>query len=136
MDAKMNLTTEALAQLSNTTNSDKFTTELTNALNQLPLDNESDNDTNSVTTSSTTSDRSLETRNARLASALLSLDEDIPTDADDSIKDLIKAHTPTFSPMFDENYQDYKAGLAAKRASEKKLPRSKGRRAGPTTPLN
>lgn len=83
-------------------------------------------------------DRSIEIRDVRLANALDSLDEDIPQDVDDSIEDLIKRHTnpqPTalgqMAFLVDEDYLEYKNNLAAKRASEKKLPKSKGQRSIP-----
>lgn len=80
-------------------------------------------------------DRSMEARDARLANALYSLDEDLPQNIDDSIKNFLMAHlnsTPSglgrMEFLVDENYLEYKSNLATKRALEKKLPRSKGRR--------
>ena len=80
-------------------------------------------------------DRSMEIRNARLANALDSLDEDLPENVDDSIKNLLRNYTDSkpsaLSPMkfiVNDKYLDYKSNLAAKRALEKKLPKSKGRR--------
>jgi hypothetical protein len=60
------------------------------------------------------------------------IQEDIPEDVDDSIKTLLQLSTSKLSAMeflVDEDYLDYKAGIAAKKATEKKLPRSKGRSA-------
>jgi len=82
--------------------------------------------------SSPTIERSIETRNARLASSILSLDEDIPDDIDDSIKALVKPYLSSnpsalgaMEFLVDEDYLEYKANIAAKKASEKKLPKSK-----------
>jgi hypothetical protein len=77
-------------------------------------------------------DRSLEARDARLANSILSLDEDIPQDIDDSIKELLKSYTdiaigPPKKILLDQHYWEYKQQIAAKRAGEKKLPKSKGR---------
>jgi hypothetical protein len=70
--------------------------------------------------------RSLEARDARLANAILSLDEDIPEDIDDSIKQLLKNHVAiTTSSEFDDHYLEYKQQMATKRIAEKKLPTSK-----------
>ena len=84
-------------------------------------------------------DRSVETRNARLAHALDSLDEDLPQHVDETIKDLLKYHINSMPTalgnkefLVDENYVEYKNNLAAKRSLEKRLPKSKGRRFPPT----
>lgn len=70
--------------------------------------------------------RSPEARNARLANLILSLDEDIPQDVDDSIKILLKNHTNT-AIKFGDHYLEYKQQMATKRFTEKKLPISKSR---------
>jgi hypothetical protein len=79
-------------------------------------------------------DRSMETRDARLASALYSLDEDLPQDIDESIKILLRVHANSTPSAFghveflaDDNYLEYKSTLAAKRALEKELPKCKSR---------
>jgi hypothetical protein len=70
--------------------------------------------------------RSPEARDARVASSILSLDEDIPEDIDDSIKQLLKNHVAlTTSLEFDDHYLEYKQQMATKRIAEKKLPTSK-----------
>jgi hypothetical protein len=70
--------------------------------------------------------RSPEARDARVANSILSLDEDIPEDIDDSIKQLLKNHIAiTTSLEFDDHYLEYKQQMATKRITEKKLPTSK-----------
>jgi len=70
--------------------------------------------------------RSPEARDARVANSLLSLDEDIPEDLDDSIKQLLKYHNAiTTSLEHDDHYLEYKQQMATKRIAEKKLPISK-----------
>jgi hypothetical protein len=70
--------------------------------------------------------RSREARDARLANSILSLDEDIPEDIDDSIKQLLKNHVAiTTSLEFDDHYLEYKQQVATKRIAEKKLLTSK-----------
>lgn len=74
-------------------------------------------------------DRSLKTRNARMANAILALDEDVPMDVDDSIKTLFENHKGTKSSsidyLTDDNYLDYKELAAAKKAATPALPKSK-----------
>ncbi|KAG4440454.1 hypothetical protein IFR05_004048 [Cadophora sp. M221] len=80
-------------------------------------------------------DRTAEVRDARMANAILCLDEDIPENLDDSIKELLQKHASNtnasalgpMSFMVSEHYLEFNAQQAAKKATEKKLPRSKGR---------
>ncbi len=78
--------------------------------------------------------RNAETRDARIANSLLSLDEDIPEHIDESIKELLKAHSNRIDALgcmkviVSEDYLAYKQRIAARKAVEKKLPRSKGGR--------
>jgi hypothetical protein len=74
------------------------------------------------------SNRRAEARDARLANSILSLDEDIPEDIDDSIKTLLKNHITTTMKV-DDHYLEYKQQMATKRYNEKKLPTSKARSA-------
>jgi hypothetical protein len=76
--------------------------------------------------------RSPEARDARLANSIFSLDEDIPQDIDNSIKEILKNHTEriivsSLDFLDDKNYLEYKQQMAAKRIAEKNLPKSKGR---------
>jgi hypothetical protein len=71
-------------------------------------------------------DRSPEARDARLANLLLSLDEDIPEDVDDTVKTLIKNQITT-TMKFGDHYLEYKQQMATKRLTEKKLPTSAAR---------
>lgn len=100
-----------------------------------------DNDSATTSTTSTTissvpdfNDRRLEVRDLRLANAILSLDEDIPENIDESIRGLLTASSVPngalahMEYLTSEHYQEYKQQLAAKKATEKKLPRSKGGR--------
>ncbi|TVY83987.1 hypothetical protein LSUE1_G001336, partial [Lachnellula suecica] len=78
-------------------------------------------------------DRSPETRNARMASALLALDEDVPMDVDDSIKDLLETNNdstpsalgPTMDWIVSDNYLDLQEAMAEKKAATPKLPKSR-----------
>jgi hypothetical protein len=137
----------SLSECANTNSGDKSNLfSATNEASSSPSSESNDSsyfsDSNSTTseTSSTSSQdstdfhiRTLEIRNARLATSLLSLDEDIPRDLDDSIKQLLEKNTrATASPLEyrgSQHYLEYKQQLAAKHASEKKLPRSKGPKA-------
>lgn len=86
-------------------------------------------------TTSDFNDRTAEVRDARLANAILCLDEDIPENLDNSIKELLQKHASNtnasalgpMSFLVSEHYLEFKAQQAAKKATEKKLPRSKGR---------
>jgi hypothetical protein len=71
-------------------------------------------------------DRSPEARDARLANLLLSLDEDIPEEVDDTIKTLIKNQTTT-TMKFGDHFLEYKQQMATKRLTEKRLPTSAAR---------
>jgi hypothetical protein len=77
-------------------------------------------------------DRSPETRDARLANTLLALNEDIPMDADESIKAILENNTDTISSVLgameylvDDNYLDYKEAMAEKKTTTSALPKSK-----------
>lgn len=79
-------------------------------------------------------DRCPEVKQARLASSILSLDEDIPEYIDQSIKKLLMQYNNTTAALerldfmvSQEEYLEYKQQMAAQRAREKKLPRSNGR---------
>ncbi|TVY86619.1 hypothetical protein LAWI1_G007016 [Lachnellula willkommii] len=78
-------------------------------------------------------DRSLRTRDARMANAILALDEDVPMDVDASIKALWENnHGTTSSTMdylTDDNYLDYKELAAEKKAATPALPKSKAHQA-------
>lgn len=82
-------------------------------------------------------DRTAEVRDARLAHAILCVDKDIPENLDDSIKEHLQKHTSiddasSLGPMsflVSEHYMEFKELQAAKKATEKNLPRSKGRSA-------
>ncbi|CZS91217.1 uncharacterized protein RAG0_01944 [Rhynchosporium agropyri] len=112
---------------------------LSEALSKLALsDNDSEtSETTTMITDDTTefNDRTAEIRDARLANAILCLDEDIPEDLDDSIKDLLQKHTTdttslgSMSFLVSEHYLDFKVQREAKKATEKKLPRSNRARA-------
>jgi hypothetical protein len=60
------------------------------------------------------------------------LDEEHPQGFDESITELIQASPidswEDVAYLLDETYLEYKVNMAAKKAVEKKLPRSKGRR--------
>ncbi|KAE8447446.1 hypothetical protein EG329_010719 [Mollisiaceae sp. DMI_Dod_QoI] len=97
-----------------------------------------------ITTTSIHSDndfnyRTPEIRDSRMANSLLSLDEDIPQHVDESIKQLLTAHANTMNalgPMefiVSEDYLEYKQRIAARKATEKKLPRSRGQQKSQTT---
>lgn len=104
--------------------------ELTAALSNLTLsDNRSESSDCTNYEIADFNDRSPETRDARLATLILALDEDIPENVDDSIKELIQKHTSATAGAFivSEHYLEYKQQMAAKKATEKELPRSKGR---------
>ncbi|PVH88470.1 hypothetical protein DL98DRAFT_628500, partial [Cadophora sp. DSE1049] len=80
------------------------------------------------------SDRSADVRDARLANAILCLDEDIPEGLDNSVKELLEKHASStnasalgpMSFLVSKHYLEFKVVQAAKKATEKKLPRSKG----------
>ncbi|KAL5320691.1 hypothetical protein ACEPPN_011501 [Leptodophora sp. 'Broadleaf-Isolate-01'] len=112
---------------------------LSEALSKLVLsDNNSEISEDTKMSDDTTSDfndRTAEVRDARLANAILCLDEDIPENLDNSIKELLQKHASNtnasalgpMSFLVSEHYLEFKAQQAAKKATEKKLPRSKGR---------
>ncbi|KAK0126166.1 hypothetical protein ONS95_007784 [Cadophora gregata] len=111
---------------------------LIEALSKLALsDNISETSDDHSTSSNDTSDfndRSIDVRDARLANAILCLDEDIPEGLDSSVKDLLQKHASStnasalgpMSFLVSDHYLEFKAAQAAKKATEKKLPRSKG----------
>ncbi|KUJ22572.1 uncharacterized protein LY89DRAFT_762900 [Mollisia scopiformis] len=103
--------------------------------NQSQIESEfEDNDSITTISSDDFNDRSMDIRDARLANSILSLDEDIPEHIDASIKELLTTHNNTTGALgymefiVTEEYLEYKHSIAAKKATEKKLPRSKGRR--------
>ncbi|KAL2064866.1 hypothetical protein VTL71DRAFT_4006 [Oculimacula yallundae] len=119
--------------------------DLSEALSSLSLsDNNSETSEDTMMTDNTAefNDRTSEVRDMRLANAIICLDEDIPEDLDDSIKELLHKHTSdtnanALGPMsflVSEHYLAFKAQRDAKKANEKKLPRSKGRFARSTPP--
>ena len=111
---------------------------LSEALSKLALSDNmyqiSENPSTSSNDTADFNDRSADVRDARLANAILCLDEDIPEGIDKSVKELIQKHASNINasalgPMsflVSEHYLDFKAAQAAKKATEKKLPRSKG----------
>ncbi len=114
---------------------------LSEALSKLALsENMSEISEDPSTSSNDTADfhdRSANVRDARLANAILCLDEDIPEGIDESVKELIQKHASNtnasalgpMSFLVSEHYLEFKAAQAAKKATEKKLPRSKDRHA-------